>query len=127
MLIYQYIINDFECLKMLSKVQKFFINLKQTHFFMFTFLTLVFLHALFGSIAVIFSYKIYSVLSFIIALVILYIPFTILLLAIYLELILYKKYPNLVNFLIYSLNSLLIIIQFLTTNLTLLYIFNEIG
>ena len=112
---------------MLSKVQKFFINLKQTHFFMFTFLTLVFLHALFGSIAVIFSHKIYSVLSFIIALVILYIPFTILLLAIYLELILYKKYPKLVNFFIYSLNSLLIIIQFLTTNLTLLYIFNEIG
>ena len=112
---------------MIDKVKNFFINLKQTHFFMFAFLTLVFLHALFGSIAVILSYKIYSVLSFILAFVILYIPFTILLLAIYIELILYKKYPKLVNFFIYSLNSVLIIIQLLTTNLTLLFIFSEIG
>ena len=112
---------------MLRKLKNFLNNLKQSHFYLYTFLYIAFLHALVGSTTVIANYHKYTLVSFIIVLIVLYTPFTLLWITIYLELILYKSYPKLAKFLIYLFNSVLVIAQLLTTNLTLLYILDEIG
>lgn len=112
---------------MLIKLKNFLNNLKQSHFYLYTFLYVVFLHALVGSITVIVNYQKYTLIPFIVVLIALCTPFVLLWIAIYFELILYNNHPKLVKILIYIFNSVLVITQLLTTNLTLLYIFNEIG
>ena len=125
MLVYLYIISDFKCLKMLSKVQKFFINLKQTHFFMFAFLIIVLLHAFAGTIAIIVNYKKYTASSFILSLVTMYMPFILLWLTTFLELAFIKKHPKIINYIIFIINSVIIFLQLILTEFAILFIIYE--
>ena len=110
---------------MFYKIKLFLNNLKQKNLYLYAFLTIVFLHALIGSLLVVINYKKYTVIPFILSIVILYTPFILLCVVTYFEIILYKKYPKLTYTIIYLFNSIVIVLQIIITNLISLYILSE--
>ena len=110
---------------MLSKVQKFFINLKQTHFFMFAFLIIVLLHAFAGTFAILINYKKYKILPFILSIIVMYTPFIILLFATFWELVFIQKHKKITNLIICLFNSVIIFSQLVITEFAILYMIYE--
>lgn len=104
---------------MIDTIKNTLNQIKQKHFFLYIFLYIVFLHAIVGLLAIIISYKKYSLLEFILVSTVTLVPFFLLFFFTYWEILLYEKRPKLVKFNIYFLNSLIIVLQFIVTDLVL--------
>ena len=105
-----------------NKIKNFLNQIKQTHFYMYAFLYIVFLHAVVGLLAIIICYKKFSIPAIILAPFATILPFIILCICTYWEVFLYEIHPKLAKFFIFVFNILIIYAQFITTNLILIYI-----
>lgn len=104
----------------MEKLRKYINHIREFHFWIYTLLIIVFIHALVGILAVIISYK-NPVLENIFYSMIVLMPFFIFWISIFFELLLYKKYNSKYLHLIFGLfNGLIIFIQLIATNITLL-------